>query len=438
MPPSPARFFKLRHKVTLGLFICIALFVASRFVRGSARQRALEKFRAAGYPTTLTELDAWYPAVPDEQNGAPRLLDAATSIRSEKTEALPVIGWKTLTPPRNQAWAPETLRDTQAYFAANRESLASLTKALEFPRFRFPINFKKGWTVADSDRLALQSAAASLSLKAQYEAERGDGAAAAQALRDLQRLARTLELEPTSISQMVRYGAQRLGFRAAERTINRASLSEADLAMLQQIFLEPRPVNGLERGLAGELCFGIDGFKLPPTKIAEMFFLGIDGLDFEFFLRRMDERLATARADFPNRPSLSKPTEDALAAAAKLSVLRQPIISVMILPTLSGIFESDTRAVAQLRIAGVAMAVERFRLAHDGQLPENREQLAPKFFASIPADPFNGQPLRYRKLERAYVVYSVGKDLKDDGGYDFKPGPKERDKSDITFIVERP
>ncbi|MBI3415551.1 MAG: hypothetical protein HY043_09555 [Verrucomicrobia bacterium] len=89
-------------------------------------------------------------------------------------------------------------------------------------------------------------------------------------------------------------------------------------------------------------------------------------------------------------------------------------------------------------IPGAVMAVERFKLAHNDQPPKTLEQLAPKFFASVPADPFDGQPLRYRKLEHGYMVYSVYTNLKDDGGREFKPGTQERDRSDITFIVERP
>jgi hypothetical protein len=46
----------------------------------------------------------------------------------------------------------------------------------------------------------------------------------------------------------------------------------------------------------------------------------------------------------------------------------------------------------------------------------------------LPLDPFDGQPLRYKKLPKGYVVYSNGEDGKDDGG---------DEKKDITFTVER-
>jgi hypothetical protein len=55
--------------------------------------------------------------------------------------------------------------------------------------------------------------------------------------------------------------------------------------------------------------------------------------------------------------------------------------------------------------------------------------------AAIPSDPFDGQPLRFHKLERGFVVYSVGQDREDNGGQERKPGGVQ--KTDITFFVER-
>lgn len=47
-------------------------------------------------------------------------------------------------------------------------------------------------------------------------------------------------------------------------------------------------------------------------------------------------------------------------------------------------------------------------------------------------------PLRYPKLPNGYVVYSIGRDLTDDGGKEPPADPKPDDRRDITFTVERP
>jgi hypothetical protein len=70
---------------------------------------------------------------------------------------------------------------------------------------------------------------------------------------------------------------------------------------------------------------------------------------------------------------------------------------------------------AFLRCGIVAVAVERFRLAN-GRWPGQLEELGPGFLSKVPTDPFDGQPLRYRRLKNGVIIYTVGEDRKDDGG----------------------
>jgi hypothetical protein len=94
-----------------------------------------------------------------------------------------------------------------------------------------------------------------------------------------------------------------------------------------------------------------------------------------------------------------------------------------------------------MRVAETALAVERFRAAR-GALPNSLEQLAPGYLAAVPPDPYDSQPLRYKKLPRGFVVYSIGADRKDDGGAEpplpGKSGKKSKvTPTDVTFVVER-
>jgi hypothetical protein len=65
--------------------------------------------------------------------------------------------------------------------------------------------------------------------------------------------------------------------------------------------------------------------------------------------------------------------------------------------------------------AGVALAVERYRLAH-GKWPQSLQKLTPAFLTKVPDDPFGGGPLHYRRLGDGVVIYSVGPDKEDNGG----------------------
>jgi len=66
----------------------------------------------------------------------------------------------------------------------------------------------------------------------------------------------------------------------------------------------------------------------------------------------------------------------------------------------------------------VAVASERYRQQDkDGQWPEKLDDLVKaKLLDKVPLDPLDNQPLRYRRHKDFIVIYSIGFDLKDDGG----------------------
>jgi hypothetical protein len=75
--------------------------------------------------------------------------------------------------------------------------------------------------------------------------------------------------------------------------------------------------------------------------------------------------------------------------------------------------------------AAVACALERHRLAKGGY-PESLAELLPDFISRVPHDLVNGQPLRYERVGKTYILYSVGWDLKDEGGaFALHPGENQ-------------
>jgi len=75
----------------------------------------------------------------------------------------------------------------------------------------------------------------------------------------------------------------------------------------------------------------------------------------------------------------------------------------------------EQRIVARLGGTRVALAALRYKAAH-GRLPARLQDLVPDFIDSVPLDPFDGKPLRYRKADDGFVVYAVGENGADDGG----------------------
>ena len=72
--------------------------------------------------------------------------------------------------------------------------------------------------------------------------------------------------------------------------------------------------------------------------------------------------------------------------------------------------------VVRARASRMAVAVERYRRDHNGSLPQSLSELRPAYVSAIALDPLSGQPLLYRVDADAYSIYSVGINLRDDGG----------------------
>jgi len=62
-----------------------------------------------------------------------------------------------------------------------------------------------------------------------------------------------------------------------------------------------------------------------------------------------------------------------------------------------------------------AVAIQRF-VGRAGHPPDTLDELLPQFSQELPHDWFRGQPLRYRRDDGTFTLYSVGMDGNDDGG----------------------
>jgi hypothetical protein len=156
---------------------------------------------------------------------------------------------------------------------------------------------------------------------------------------------------------------------------------------------------------------------------------GLFTKDKDFFLDTMSNFVWTAEQPHPER------WNQTLTLPSPVAPNRFWIFSRMLLPALNKATKRDVEHAAKVRVTQMALAVERFRLTHANALPDTLQELVPEFCASIPIDPFDGAPVKYKKLENGYVIYSIGADGKDDGGAEYDP--KNPAGYDLTFKVER-
>ncbi len=93
---------------------------------------------------------------------------------------------------------------------------------------------------------------------------------------------------------------------------------------------------------------------------------------------------------------------------------------------------------AERRMAAITLAMRLYEL-ENGQLPDELDDLVPKYLPSIPLDPFSPQslPIRYTVNNGSARLYSLGLNLIDDGGESgiHFGGRVDRNKGDLVFYL---
>lgn len=122
---------------------------------------------------------------------------------------------------------------------------------------------------------------------------------------------------------------------------------------------------------------------------------------------------------------------------AQFKAEKRGVLSVLLLSGAPQVMEAAVRDQAVLSCARIALAAERFRLGQQ-RWPKELAELCPKYLTEVPQDPFAGAPFRIRATEDGVVIYSVGKDRKDDGGTNLRLFTVQPPGSDLGIQLWNP
>lgn len=445
--PGKHRRLKVSSVLIILLLICTGIFTYYRLSLKSKLQMRIDAIHTAGYPVTCAELDEWYKIPPNVENAAYTITDAVSFYKKwdeEKSESLPVVGRAKL-PARTVPLDEETKNLIAEFIAENKQALELLHNAAKIENCRYPIDLSAGFNTQFNHASEMRSLVRLLELEAILHAEKGNGESAIDSIRSCFGIARSLVKEPLSICQLVRGGCQSVAISTIEQVINRIKLTDEQLVELIECVQNAERISDMSYAFVGERCSGISFFKAPesvdPDLIGGIPFrpalalykaIGMADSDAIIYLDLMDDYIKCAQLPPFERLNAAKAIE-----AKRKSTSQAHILLHVIVPAFSTITSIDTRNIAQLCTARVALAIERYRLA-TGKLPNALVDLVPDYLDSVPRDPFDGNDLRYKKLETCFVVYSIGEDLVDDGGKERPAGKKKKGESwDVILIVER-
>ncbi len=147
----------------------------------------------------------------------------------------------------------------------------------------------------------------------------------------------------------------------------------------------------------------------------------ISAFEDAYFEKMREERKLTLR--------------DFLRANEKFAELMVDVLFIILFPETgrSSIYFANAQARERFIIA--TLAVRLFKMEKGGY-PEKLDELVPEYLDEVPLDPFALKPLRYKKREGKWIIYSIGPDGKDDGGLKKYVPYKTEEGTDLIFEVE--
>ena len=412
------------------VLVLLVVHLTATLITGRMLAREIARQRAAGYIVSIDDLIPRVPA--GEKNAADLYQKAFDALRLSKEDENELFE-----NPFDQ-WDAKRLALARRVIAANAEYYRLLEGAARTPHCAFPVNWH-GWPWAISFAHLAKLRQAARMLQARNGLAVHDDHPD-QALADcgaMLGMAQHAKMEPSLISQLVAYALQGIALQTLERALSAGTPSPQacqrlfdQIAAIDQIAPSIRAMKG-EVALCGLATFesllrrrsdrdmrdlaeavGQSGSRWPILALRSYGSVGrpIAYLDELAYLRAMKRNLDAFGLPWPQ----SKRAIEDMENGVKRLPTYGSILTKMITPVFSRAVLSRDRATASLGDAQIALALKTHR-SDRGGYPDSLAALERAGF-KLPNDPFGGKTYHYRREGAGFIVYSIGPNLKDDGG----------------------
>jgi hypothetical protein len=405
--------------------LCVAAAVGLLRIRGKILlARKIAELKAQGIPTSYAELEAKYKLPEGTPNAADIYMKAFAAYRPPadkgKQKLLPVMGSQN-DPNDDEPYPPQRMAAAAEFVEQNQEMFALLHEAGEVEGCYYAIDYAHGPDAIVELTSNIKLASRCLMVAGIYYSQTNQPQRAYDAAMDHLRLGQSHCPSHHLFGHLTRIATLARGVGEIQDIINRTSLDETQLRQLQECLRQVSQTTTIGSAFAGEICVCLEYQKL--------------GRDFEgtnemmFYARCLTSQSPTALIKtyqrmiaidkLPIQEQLSKVRE-----ACHVNILYSPFGTA--LPLIQGQYQIHLRIRADMDCAIMALAIERYRLK-EGNLPETLEALVPGYLPQVYLDPFDGKPLRYKRIDSGYMIYTIGEDGSDDGGRGWDRKTRTRD-----------
>jgi hypothetical protein len=424
---------KVRHVILVVFATLLVAGILHVALLSSGANRRLEALRAAGQPTSLAELALQNKLPMGMDNAAPLYESAfAAYVRPDSDANVPYLGRAKESPDRRAAFPEPVAKAIADSLAANEKCLELLHQAAGIQDCRYDSDYRQEFPHFKE----LRGCVLLLKMATIQHAQKGDAESVVACVKDMLRLGDSLQKESRTLPFLIHIGCTAAAITGLERALSVATFTDSQLKDLDDALAVTAGATDFTQALIGERCFLIDAVRDPslcgmtgPGAVV-LKLPGIQSRGLIDILDHMGASIEAAGLPHMQQAARFREIEERFRGLSMLHMMAQ-----ILAPATLRIGELDLRYTAHMDIARTSLAIERFRLAA-GKIPEQLADLVPKYLEQVPMDPFDGQPIRYRRTEPGYVLYSVREDGQDNGGKEQHEVGKD-EPYDLCFIVAR-
>lgn len=418
--------------------ISVPIVLVVKFAsKGRMVEAEIARIKAAGEPVCAADL-AGRP-IPDSENAA-LVYEKCFAHLPKSSESPESKALADFLDPEKRAADPKLWSEARSILPRYTQAIALAEKAAAMPKCRFPVEWAKGADATFPHLSRIRALARALAAQALVDAKGGRMNEAAHHIGLICRITDSLADEPSLVSQLVRCACIRIASSKLNQLAGFGRLEETDARDLAAAIGRTDLDTGLGRAYQGERVMGIMIFddlrkgKLPfgahgeERKIKQFYGSAAGGTwisnDEYYFLLEM--RRYAADVSKPYRVLRARHLD------SDPNVPRYALISTTILPVYSRANAARDRAIANLAGSRIFLGLLAYR-DRFGSYPARLDELKTQVNWQLPEDPFSGRPFIYRRQGNGFLLYSIGYDLKDNGGIE----PKPNKPADIVWRLGR-
>jgi hypothetical protein len=421
---------KIRKIIIRILLVLLAVVTAVLVVRavlnfteGRRLARTLADLKARGVPLTVKDL---VTLCPEGENGAP-LWKAAEELYAFEGEDTKLLNEVYQNFVRATPIAAETWSALSRLIEKNRRVLDLIPEVAGKRCFQYGDTGVKSWERKIPNAIKTIRAAKLWGFDAFLSAEKGDVRASIDRLRIGLRFAPKIAEESTLITSLIAVADAKACLMFLNKAISGREVS-AELLLPVLGDLDDRQINHwkalLRNSIRGERVLFMDvGLPLSPAALQQAFggkawterlyywlLQPFVKRDISLNLPKYEELETRALSSYYQTRDFWKPYRDHLNGLPWYA-----IVSKNVLPDMEAAFMKVATLDALILTARIGLACRIFK-SRTGEYPDDLDALVPDILSELPVDPFTGKPLVYRREGKGFIVYSLGSNLKDDGG----------------------